>query len=184
MRPHRSPQKQAPQHPMTKDTPMQDEIVATVAASAPRRMLGIIVLALLGGLLVYGGLAQPSQNLGFQAILIVSGVVVLFMAERMRRASVTTLELTRDVLREQDGRVLARMDQVVSVNRGMFAFKPSNGFVLVTKTPQDRHWTPGLWWRIGHRIGVGGVTPPAQTKFMAEMIQIQLSERMPHQDPL
>lgn len=162
---------------------MQDEILATVAASAPRRMMGIIVLALLGGLLVYAGLIQPPQNMAWQVILILSGGIVLYMTERMRRASVTTLELTRDVLREQGGQVLARLDQVDSVNRGMFAFKPSNGFVLVTRAPQDRHWTPGLWWRIGRRVGVGGVTPPAQTKFMAELIQMQLTERAQGHDP-
>lgn len=157
---------------------MQDEILATVSASAPRRMMGIVVLALLGGLLIYAGLAQPPQNLAWQIVLILAGGVVLYMTERMRRASVTTLELTRDALRESNGQVLARLDQVEAVNRGMFAFKPSNGFVLITRHPQERHWTPGLWWRIGRRIGVGGVTPPAQTKFIAEMIQIQLTERM------
>ncbi|MFU8883218.1 MAG: hypothetical protein ACNA7Q_12695 [Rhodobacterales bacterium] len=162
---------------MTDATDTQDEVIATVSASAPRRMMGIIVLAVLGGMLVYAGLVQPPVNIFWQLILIAAGGVILFMAERMRRASVVTLELTRDVLRDSGGTVLVRVDQIDTVNRGVFAFKPSNGFVVVTRQPQPRHWSPGLWWRVGRRIGVGGVTPPAQTKFMAEMIQILLSER-------
>lgn len=156
---------------------MQQDILATLSASAPRRMMGIVVLALLGGLLVYAGLMQPPGSFGWQFILLAAGVVTLVLTDRMRRASVASLELTREELRDSEGRVLARLDQIASVNRGMFAFKPSNGFVLVTTAPQDRHWSPGLWWRIGRRVGVGGVTPPAQTKFMAEMIQTLLAER-------
>jgi hypothetical protein len=156
---------------------MQQDILATVSASAPRRLMGVVVLALLGGLLVYAGLVQPPGTFGWQVILLTTGVVTLVLTERMRRASVVSLELTRDELRDTQGRVLARLDQIESVNRGMFAFKPSNGFVLVTRAPQDRHWSPGLWWRIGRRVGVGGVTPPAQTKFMAEIIQTLLTER-------
>jgi len=162
---------------MTDTTDPQDDVVATVSASAPRRMLGIFVLAALGGMLIYAGLMQPPAAMVWQLILIAAGGVILFMAERMRRASVVTLELTRDVLRESSGTVLVRVDQIDTVNRGVFAFKPSNGFVLVTRHPQPRHWSPGLWWRVGRRIGVGGVTPPAQTKFMAEMIQVLLTER-------
>lgn len=161
---------------------MQPEILTTVAASAPRRMMGIIVLALLGIVLVYAGVMQPPENLIWQLLLVAAGGVTIYMADRMRRASVTTLELTCEVLRESGGRVLARLDQIETVNRGMFAFKPSNGFVIITRQPQERHWTPGLWWRIGRRIGVGGVTPPAQTRYMAEMMQTLLAERQANRD--
>lgn len=155
----------------------EPDILATVSASAPRRMMGIVVLAVLGGLLIYAGLAQPPQVLGWQLILLAAGGVTLYLAERMRRASVVTLELTREALRDSDGQVLARLDQIETVNRGIFAFKPSNGFVLTTRQSQPRHWNPGLWWRFGRHIGVGGVTPAAQTKFMAELIQNLLDER-------
>ena len=155
----------------------EPEILATVSASAPRRMMGIIVLAALGGLLIYAGLAQPPASLGWQLFLLAAGGITLFLTERMRRASVMTMELTREVLRDTEGRVLARLDQIETVNRGVFAFKPSNGFVLTTRDVQERHWNPGLWWRVGRRVGVGGVTPAAQTKFMAEMIQTLLDDR-------
>jgi hypothetical protein len=153
------------------------EIIATVSASAPRRVMGITVLAVMGGVLIYVALAQPPQVVLWQGVLLLAGGLNLYLAERMRRASVVTLELTREALRDTEGRVLARLDQIETVNRGVFAFKPSNGFVVTTVQPQERHWNPGLWWRFGTRIGVGGVTPAAQTKRMADLIQTLLDER-------
>lgn len=160
----------------------QPEVLTTVSASAPRRVMGITVLALLGGLLIYAGLSQPQEFLGFQLLLLAAGGITLFLAERMRRATVVTLELTREELRDTSGRVLARLDQIETVNRGVFAFKPSNGFVLTTRQPQDRQWNPGLWWRVGRQIGVGGVTPAVQTKLMADLIQTLLDERRAGRD--
>jgi hypothetical protein len=160
----------------------QPEVLATVSASAPRRIMGIAVLAVLGGLLIYAALAQPPQVFGWQAVLLLAGGITLYLAERMRRASVVTLELTREALRDSEGRVLARLDQIETVSRGIFAFKPSNGFVVTTRQPLERHWNPGLWWRFGTHIGVGGVTPAVQTKFMADMIQTLLDERRAQKD--
>jgi len=153
-----------------------DEVLVSIAASPARRILGIVVLAALGGLLIYGGLIQPSGMVGLQAIMILSGAGVLLLTEKMRRASVVTLELTQQELRDSAGNVLARIDQIDRVNRGAFAFKPSNGFVLVTRQPGPRHWAPGLWWRVGRQVGVGGVTQASQTRFMAEMIQTIMTQ--------
>ncbi len=155
---------------------MQQEVLATVSATGARRVMAITVLVLLGGVLVYIALAQPPQALGWQLIMFGVGCGVLVLAERMRRAEVTVLELTREALREKGGAVLVRMDQVATVNRGVFAFKPSNGFVIITHAPQPLQWNPGLWWRVGRRIGVGGVAPAVQAKYMADVMQAILTE--------
>ncbi|MEJ6609340.1 MAG: hypothetical protein QNL63_06380, partial [Paracoccaceae bacterium] len=73
--------------------------------------------------------------------------------------------------------VIAYVDQIVSIDRGMLAFKPSNGFIFKVKTAQPRAWNPGLWWRFGRRVGVGGVTPGSSTKMMADIIAAKLAER-------
>ena len=94
--------------------------------------MAITVLVVLGGVLVYFALAQPPQALGWQVIMLGLGVVVLLLAERMRRAEVTVPELTRDGLREKGRQTLVRMDHTSSVNRGVFSSKPSNGLVIIT----------------------------------------------------
>jgi hypothetical protein len=43
-------------------------------------------------------------------------------------------------------------------------------------------WVPGLWWRIGRSVGVGGMTGAAETKMMAEMIEAMIAVRRARRD--
>ena len=155
---------------------MSDDVIATVHASAGRRVLGIVSLTILGFLLIYLCFAQPPSFLG-QVFLLVIGGGSLWLADRMRRATSHSIELTQTELRDSSGIVIARLDDIVSIDRGVFAFKPSNGFLLRTKKPETRVWRPGLWWRIGRQIGVGGMTPGHQTKPMSQIISAIIAQR-------
>lgn len=155
---------------------MDDEILVTVRVSTLRRWLGIGVLLAFGGMVIYVALATPPAPL-WQVFLLVIGAGALWGAERMRRATEHRIELTRDELRGSDGTRIAAVDQIEGLERGMFAFKPSNGFLIRTRAPGGRAWRPGLWWRLGRRVGVGGVTAAAQTKAMSEILAALLAER-------
>ncbi|HAR51528.1 MAG TPA: hypothetical protein DCS45_06565, partial [Roseovarius nubinhibens] len=56
-------------------------------------------------------------------------------------------------------------------------FKPSNGFIVILKEAQKPRWEPGMWWRLGRRVGIGGVTGAAEAKAMAEVISGQILAR-------
>jgi len=155
---------------------MDEEILAVVEASAARRWMGIIMLAGLGGLLIYVALAVPPTP-AWQVFLIVVGGLALLMAERMRRATEYRIELTETELRFSDGLVIAPVAEIQRVDRGVFALKPSNGFMVRTSKPAPRAWRPGLWWRIGRRIGVGGVTSAGQTKALSEILAVLVAQR-------
>ena len=154
----------------------EDEVLASVAAGGGRRLLGLGMLIFLGVLLIYIAFNNP-PSFGFRVFLLACGVTSLVLADSMRRATGQTLELTRQELRDTAGNTLARMEDVTSISRGTFDFKPSNGFLLHTRTRQSRVWRPGLWWRIGKQVGVGGMTHRRETKFMAEMIAVIIAER-------
>lgn len=153
-----------------------DEVLARVGASLVRRVLGIGMLAVLAVMVIYVAIATPPA-FGWQMFLIALGTGALMVANFMRLSTRNTLELTRTELRDSEGTVIVRIEDVTSIDRGAFAFKPSNGFLLRLKTPYSRDWRPGLWWRASKRIGVGGMTPMRETKFMAEMIALLLAER-------
>lgn len=159
---------------MTKKT--DEEVLATVAASGGRRILGIGMLAFLAVMVIYVALASP-PTLGWQLFLLALGTGSLMIADAMRRSTSHVLELTRDELRESGGVVIARTADITGIDRGAFAFKPSNGFLIHTTASGSRHWRPGLWWRMGKRVGVGGMTPKNQTKLMAEIIAMMIEER-------
>ena len=156
---------------------MDDEILAHVEASTGRRVLGLLSLWILAFLLFYVAMAQPPA-LGWQIFLIALGGATLLLAERLRRATSHRLELTQTELRDSAGQVLAQVDQIERVEAGMFAFKPSNGFLLKLSRPAPVRWMPGLWWRYGRRVGVGGMTPARQSKAMAEILSAMVASRV------
>jgi hypothetical protein len=156
---------------------MDDEILAEVDPRGPRRVIGIGMLLTLGGLVLYLAFVQPPANFLWQAFLIGMGLVSLWMAHKMQASTTRKLFLTEVSLTDSDGRVLAQVDDIVAVNRGAFAMKPSNGFTLTLRNPAPRAWQPGLWWRLGRRVAVGGVTPGSQARPMADIIAVMVARR-------
>ncbi|MEM7545807.1 MAG: hypothetical protein AAF367_09750 [Pseudomonadota bacterium] len=75
------------------------------------------------------------------------------------------------------GTQLCTLDDIVEIERGLALFKPSGGFVVVMKTPGARGWSPGLWWRVGRRLGIGGATSGRAAKYMADAIMGALAAR-------
>lgn len=156
---------------------MSNDILAEVDPSGPRRWLAVAMLLVLGGLLLYIAFAFPPAGFGWQLFLVASGVFSLWFAQRLQSATTKKLFLTEDALQDSDGAILVRVDDIVGVDRGMLAIKPSNGFMLKLKKPAPRAWQPGLWWRAGRRLAVGGVTPGRQTRPMADIISIMIARR-------
>lgn len=156
--------------------PDDSGVYARTAASPGRRWLGVGMQYLLGLLVLYVLLMQPPAPV-WAVLMAAVGLGALVLAERMRRATTRALELRAETLCDDTGQVIARIEDVVAVERGVFAFKPSNGFVLVMKEKGGRAWAPGLWWRAGRRVGIGGVLPQAETKFMAEVIATWIAQR-------
>ena len=151
----------------------RSEPIAYLAPSPGRRVFAIATLALLGALLIYLALASPPA-LGWQVFLVAFGALSLASADAMRRATRTHLVLYEDRIEEATGRLVVRLGDIRRVERGLFAFKPSNGFVLILHDRMDRAWALGLWWRIGRRVGIGGITSAAPGKFMAEQIAARI----------
>lgn len=160
---------------------MNDDVLAIVEASTVRRWIGVMMMASLGGLMIFIALSSPPEP-AWQAFLLITGVASLWMAERMRSATRYRIELTAQGMRTSEGQVIARLADIDKVERGMFAFKPSNGFLVLLRRPGPRIWRPGLWWCSGRKIGVGGVTSAAQTKAMSEILLVLLAKRDQDQD--
>jgi len=138
--------------------------------------MAMVIVTGLGVLLLWLGLTLPEMAVVWRLFLILLGGATLVVADLLRRASALTISLTADRLIDSSGRELCRVADVVAVERSVFAFKPSNGFSVVLMNRQARGWAPGLWWRFGKRVGIGGVTPASQAKFMSEMLAAMLAD--------
>lgn len=151
--------------------------LAELRPSPPRRVFGVFVLILLGLVLLYTGFRFPAANFGWTLFLLGFGAGVVWLAIRLWQATEAGLVLTAVDLRDSTGRILTTVDQIKAIDRGVFAVKPAGGFTIVTKDKRPRAWAPGLWWRAGRRIGVGGVTHRHEGRYMAEVLSEMLANR-------
>lgn len=164
---------------MTSQRSSDDEILAVLVPSAARRWIGILTMASLGGLLIWvAAVAQPT--LFWQVAFLAGGLAAVLGAVRMHRATSDRILLTREVLVTGAGEFVASVANVRQVERGAFAFKPSNGFLIRLKEPDgDGAWRPGLWWRRGTFVGIGGVVPGGQSRAMAEVLTALILDMLP-----
>jgi len=157
---------------VTDDDAMPD-LRMRLSASPPRRVFAVAVFYLLGALLIWLALMQPPAP-AFLIMLVVMGAGALWLGERLRRVTALSFELGPEGLVDSAGRVLARWEDMLAVERGTFAVRPTNGFVLRLRERAPFGWAPGMWWRIGRRLGVGGVTARRETAAMAEVIAARI----------
>lgn len=121
--------------------------------------------------LIYAGAASVSGTILGILALAALGLMFAFIAWRLYAATADQLLLTRDGLVTASGETIASFDNIDKIDRATFAIlKPSNGFAINLKTSMPRGWAPGLWWRMGKRVGIGGATNPGQGKAMADMM--------------
>jgi len=152
---------------------MDTEILAEIWPSVWRRWLAVAMIAALGLVLIWTGI--NAAGLG-AVLLVVAGGGVLVLSDWLRRSTQFSVQLTREEVRESSGRVLCRIEDIAAVDRSAFAFKPSNGMLIRLKDKTTRAWAPGLWWRHGRVVGIGGVTPAPQAKVMGDILTLYLKD--------
>ena len=153
------------------------ETLHVLRPSAPRRVMGMALQGVLGALLLYIAAVHPPANPLWQVFLVVVGILSLVVAQRGWTGSAQAIVLRADGLWAEDGRAIAPLEDIASVDRALFSFKPSNGFLVRLRVPLGRAWVPGMWWRIGRRVGIGGVTRGADTKIVADALSFLVAER-------
>lgn len=154
-----------------------EPVLARLDPSQIRRTIGVSVQVALGFVLISLAVSFPPDQMGLRLGMMIMAVLAFYASYLTWRATTSGLVLTASELRDDTGRLLAEMSNVREVSRGAFALKPSHGFSLVLFKGMEFAWVPGMWWRIGKRVGIGGVTPSQPARYMAEMISGMVAER-------
>lgn len=162
------------------DSGKDDEVLISIAPSPGRRWLGYLALA--GIAVLFISLAFQPTTLIWRVVFVGMAISAFLYADKMRKATQDTIELTRTQIRTGSGRVLAHVSNVKAVERGALTFKPSNGFLVRLHKPEGRGWALGLWWQRGRLLGIGGVIPGGQTRAMAEILGALVLGRFPEAD--
>ena len=157
---------------------MTNDTILTVGASPARRLAALAILGGLGLLLLWLATGTEGLDAPGRAVIGALGIGTLTLAGWMQAASRVRLVLTEEALMEEGGTLLTPLDAVTRSDRGPFASKPSSGFVLrLDRSVGPVAWRPGLWWRIGRRIGVGGILAGHETRAMSEAIAVGIRAR-------
>jgi hypothetical protein len=159
-----------------------DPFRQTLRASPFRRLFGAGIQGVLGIVLLQLAVTNPPSAWGWQAFLVAAGLAALWAAWRGWQGSAVALVLDERGLFQEDGVPVAPLDAIEAVDRALFTFKPSNGFLVVLRAPLGRAWVPGMWWRVGRRVGVGGVTGGAETKMVADALSMMVAQRDARED--
>lgn len=162
---------------------MQD-IRFTLRPSRARLWFAIGTLAGAGLFLLWVAVAVPAAGAVLRVVCLAVGGLLLWRAVRLHSTGARALVLTDEALSDTQHGPLCRIDDIVSVERGAFALKPARGFALRLSGPGGRHWVPGLWWRLGRTVGVGGLTGAGETRIMGEMIEMMVAARRASQVPV
>lgn len=152
-----------------------DDILIEIKPSPLRRWMALLSLLVLAGMLLALSIGDVPDL--WRLVFVGIGAWVLWSGNNLRKATLDGLVLTRAGLRTEDGRMLAPTENIAKVERGVFAFKPSNGFLVRLKEPDGNGWAPGLWWKYGRRLGVGGTLSGGQTRAMADLMAALVMER-------
>jgi len=159
---------------MSDENTQSQDVIATVTPSLARFWGAIIVIGGFGCFLLWIAASGAAGSALASVIFVFCAALSFYASYRIHQTKLQSLYLTMEGLFDTTGTKLCTMDQIASLDRSFFAFKPSNGFVIRLKEPMDRAWVPGLWWRFGKRLGVGGITSVAQSKSMADTITLLL----------
>lgn len=156
-----------------------EEVLLRVEIAPARRFVAMALSALIGLWMIYVGLWLDVPSTLWRAGLVAVGGLALVQAVRIRAIAVPGIELTATELREIGGRRIAALDGVVEVQRSFGLFKPMNGFVLHLAAPARAAMVPGVWWRFGRRVAVGGMLPRGGARQIALRMEAQVKARAP-----
>ena len=147
-------------------TPHPDSAIVEVRRPAMARLALLCAIVALFGIFLTLALRDGAVVMGVLAIPAALGAVVVY------RAKGSAVRFDGEAVFDDTGLVLCRIDEIEKVERGLAFFNPSSGFVIRTHESQISGWSPGLWWRFGRRIGVGGATSARAGRNMASAIDL------------
>lgn len=134
------------------------------------------ILVFIGTSIWWAGANSPSPSIGPRLLAIPGGAIWLWAAWGLWARAERGLVMDETGLSDTDGRHIASFAQIKGLERGVFAMKPSNGALIKLNETGAIYWMPGLWWRLGTRIGIGGLTPKAPTKAFVDVLSAKLGQ--------
>ena len=118
----------------------------------------------------------PLPGMAARLALLGLACLILWAGGAMRRGTAVRWFLTGEGLFESVAGWIARRARDERGSTGVFFAFNLDGFLVHLSAPALSVWSPGLWWRIGRRVGTGGVVPAAEAGAMADRPEFLMLE--------
>ncbi|MCY4445271.1 MAG: hypothetical protein OXC02_02250 [Rhodobacteraceae bacterium] len=152
----------------------QDKPEAIVRPPLGKRVVATSLLVLGGlGLGYYGTVYYWGQPGSF--ILYFLALVTFFVCFKFYTTTGQSVLLFHNRVISSSGELLFEVQNIKSIDNGLFAFKPSNGALVHLHSSMPAIVRFGLWWRIGKRVGIGGCTSRAEVNVMVDLIRAKMT---------
>ena len=66
--------------------------------------------------------------------------------------------------------LICRISDIQRVDSSPYTFKSANGFIIILKEKTSFQLVPGLYWRLGRRISVGGLISKNESKLLSTAV--------------
>ena len=156
---------------------MTDTIEAEMKVSPFRRWFSSWLVSLTAALLLNMAMTTPPASVLGQGLVWGMATLLLIAALKLWRDTGVSVRLVGTQLEDSHGALIVQIEDVETLTRKHFSFRPSNGFMLSLKREYDPRWCMGLYWRAGKRAAFGGAVSGAEAKKLAEAIERHLSQR-------
>ena len=154
------------------------DVILKIKPSAGRRIFGIIILCLVAVIMMNYAFGDKAQSIVLRFILLLMAVVFLWQAQANLRFIGAALILKREGLFDDQGALICSLSNINQIDRGWISFKPSNGLLVRMHKPMALKWSPGLYWRFGKSLGIGGMVSPVLTKEMSDKLLLLMQENV------
>ena len=150
------------------------EELITLKMSKLKRLSGALLIFVLGTTLLFS--VYKKSNPGYtvyESLFLLVGLILIFVSWRIGRARLTGIKLTKSGIYDLNDVKLCAILDINYIDRRTFAIKPANGFIIHLKNSAKSFWIPGLCWRIGKRLAIGGMLSKQECKAFANLLEIE-----------
>ena len=134
------------------------------------KILGTIIFGLLLFLIyTVSSLDNEITLLDFLLIPLII-LLALWFKSFLNRYSKMGFLINQEGLFNLDKSLICRIDEIDQIDTSPYTFKSANGFIVILKTKNSFKTVPGLYWRLGKRISIGGLIAKNESKFVSSTL--------------
>ena len=131
------------------------------------KILGTVIF-ILSLFLIYT-LLTLNDKISFSDFLLIPILVIsiLWFRRFLSRYSKIGFVISTDGLFDLNMDLICTIDDIKKIDVSPYTFKSANGFIILLKTKSSFKSIPGLYWRVGKRISIGGLVSKNESKLLS-----------------